>query len=189
MRQVDLAEATEVDEQEPDVPHRLEALDENDFLSTKSHPTSHSQKAAEVVEQVDACLGLSNTELVGSRQHSNMHRDELRRRLRSLSDPYKLCIPKESFARLVRESLETVGDGKGYRITPEAMLALQCALESAVEMSFQDAQTFCQHAKRQTVFTTDLVTGLRLRARYGDRMLENLDRPGWIFIFETDFLK
>lgn len=74
-----------------------------------------------------------------------------------------LLIPKLPFQRVVREI--AVDYRSDIRFTPEALFALQDAVEDYVVRLFEDALVMAIHDKRVTVMVRDFVTVLQMWRR------------------------
>ena len=87
---------------------------------------------------------------------------EIRRYQRSTD----LILNKRGFLRLVREVAQEVTE-KSYRFQPSAVLALQEASEAYLVGLYQDANLCALHAKRVTLFPSDMLLAHRIR---GERL-------------------
>ncbi|XP_015515372.1 histone H3.3-like type 1 isoform X1 [Neodiprion virginianus] len=87
--------------------------------------------------------------------------------IRFLQKTTKLLIPKLPFARLVREiMLDLFPRLEINRIQAKALEALQEASEMYLVQFFEDAILLSLHAKRVTLFPTDMRLVRRLRGRH-----------------------
>lgn len=60
------------------------------------------------------------------------------REIRAMQKEYRMLLPKTSFARLVKEVLDEIAAGKGYRVQAQILQALQEAAEAYIVALFED---------------------------------------------------
>ena len=84
------------------------------------------------------------------------------RQIRRYQKSTELLIRKIPFQRLVREVVQDMFGGMHYRIQSRALLALQEAAEDFLVRMFTQVNDIAIHAKRQTIFPTDIHLWSRL---------------------------
>lgn len=89
--------------------------------------------------------------------------------IRALQKRWDLQIPRAAFHRVVREITQTLFSEKGVECSvkyqPAALEALQEAAEAHLVGLFEDSHLCTTHAKRKTLFPSDIELCLRLRER------------------------
>lgn len=86
--------------------------------------------------------------------------------IKTMQSSHHLLIPKLPFARNVREIMQSMSV-QPYRITPEALMALQEATEAYLVFFIEDAFRLALHAKRVTLMNRDMQLVAFLRKNYG----------------------
>jgi len=76
----------------------------------------------------------------------------------------RVCIPKGSFCRLVKEMSQMFQDDEPFRFTTDALLLIQSATEEYLTYLFADSYLCTVHRKRLTLQPEDLRLVRRLRA-------------------------
>ena len=88
-------------------------------------------------------------------------RETRERRLKKVILAHKFCIPKASFQRLVKDTMQNINTG--YKIQSQALFALQEMSEFFLIELFHNATLCTMHANRKTLMTKDLHLALKLR--------------------------
>ena len=84
----------------------------------------------------------------------------------------RLFVTAASFARVAKDTLKELEGGEGKRLSPDAILCLQTALEEAISRLLGDGQILANHCRRATLFPCDLRVALLLRERAGDPLVD-----------------
>lgn len=87
------------------------------------------------------------------RSYGNLSR-KLYKEIKRLQYTTHLLIPKAAFSRLVKEITQEYT--MRFRYSKQAMQALQEATELYIETRFQLSQACVHHAKRATLFCSDM---------------------------------
>ena len=85
------------------------------------------------------------------------------REIRKYQKSTELLIKKLPFQRLVREVVHTLFNTENYRMTPQALLALQEASEDFLVMMFSQVNHIAIHGKRVTIQPKDIQLWCRLK--------------------------
>jgi len=85
------------------------------------------------------------------------------REIRRFQKSTELLIRKLPFQRLVREIIQDVSPGQGFRVQSAAVGALQEAAEAYLVGLFEDANLCAIHAKRVTIMPKDIQLARRIR--------------------------
>lgn len=86
--------------------------------------------------------------------------------IRKYQKTYDLLIPKLPFHRLVREITQNIAGDKAIRYQTAALEAIQEATESFLVRMFEDAYMCTTHAKRVTLFPSDIILCRRLQNNF-----------------------
>lgn len=85
------------------------------------------------------------------------------REIRKYQKRTNLLIPKMPFSRLVRDLVVEMDPEGKTRFTPDALGALQEAVEAYAVSRIGGAQDCCEHAKRVTLMPHDLLLAVQLK--------------------------
>ena len=84
------------------------------------------------------------------------------REIRKYQKSTELLIQKLPFQRLVREVFSQMSSTQTFRVTPQALLALQEASESFLIHMFEQSNLIAIHGKRVTLNVKDILLWRRL---------------------------
>ena len=84
------------------------------------------------------------------------------REIRKYQKSTELLIRKLPFQRLVREIFSQISSTQTFRVTPQALLALQEASESFLIHMFEQSNLIAIHGKRVTLNVKDILLWRRL---------------------------
>ena len=84
------------------------------------------------------------------------------REIRKYQKSTELLIQKLPFQRLVREVFSQISSTQTFRVTPQALLALQEASESFLIHMFEQSNLIVIHGKRVTLNVKDILLWRRL---------------------------
>ena len=84
------------------------------------------------------------------------------REIRKYQKSTELLIQKLPFQRLVREVFSQISSTQTFRVTPQALLALQEASESFLIHMFEQSNLIAIHGKRVTLNVKDILLWRRL---------------------------
>ena len=84
------------------------------------------------------------------------------REIRKYQKSTELLIRKLPFQRLVREVFQQISSTQTFRVTPQALLALQEASESFLIHTFEQSNLIAIHGKRVTLNVKDILLWRRL---------------------------
>ena len=84
------------------------------------------------------------------------------REIRKYQKSTELLIQKLPFQRLVREVFSQISSTQTFRVTPQALLALQEASESFLIHMFEQSNLIAIHGKRVTINVKDILLWRRL---------------------------
>ena len=90
-----------------------------------------------------------------SNRKADVHRKRIAKEIERLSACPDALIPRQSFRRLVNETLQNTG-GQGYSIRVDAVDAVQCACEDYMTEVLAAANNLALYNNRDTVTQSDV---------------------------------
>jgi histone H3/H4 len=80
--------------------------------------------------------------------------------------PHSFIIVRQiadEFSKTTHDEYQGPNRERGIRFQPQALAAIQEAVESSIASLYEDANLCCSHAKRVTLFDRDVILARRIR--------------------------
>ena len=133
---------------------------ENPAMLKKTGKRSKSSKEETEVEKEKKEF-FDEGHIIG--REANEIRNKPEKRIKDASVIEGLEINKHAFHRIVKNILENETDEIVTRFTPNALAALQVAAEDYMTALFEDSFLCSLHARRITLYKSDMVLAMRIR--------------------------